>query len=233
MVEQRSTVSPWTTTARSRFMSFHQARTSAWNDPSISRTMTRPSASDPHAVEVAAAALACRGARPVGRRRQPGLGADLPDVDLGERLGATGDVAEDEPEGLAVPQLADQRDGRPEAVGRGEALLHAGGQQPDGATYVAVALRRQERGVLEGQPRRSADRLDPRARTAGASGGRSSPSSGATRSPFGVSTSMTSRPTQCRPARRAAVRWERTAPGPACRTPIQSTLQLGQRAGVA
>ena len=161
MLEQRSTVSPWTTTARSRFMSFHQARTSAWNDPSISSTTTRPSAQDPHAVEVAPPALLVEAHDLSVWRRQTRLGADLPDVDLGERLGATGDVAEDEPEGPAVAQLADQGDGRPEAVRRGEALLHAGGQQPDGSTYVAVTLRRQERGVLEGQPRRSADRLDP------------------------------------------------------------------------
>ena len=43
MVEQRSTVSPWMTTDRSRCMSFHQAVTSAWNDPSISSTISRPS----------------------------------------------------------------------------------------------------------------------------------------------------------------------------------------------
>ena len=43
MVEQRSTVSPWMTTDRSRFMSFHQEVTSAWNDPSISSTTSRPS----------------------------------------------------------------------------------------------------------------------------------------------------------------------------------------------
>ena len=45
IVEHRSTVSPWMTTARSRFMSFHQSTTSAWNDPSTSSTITRPSGS--------------------------------------------------------------------------------------------------------------------------------------------------------------------------------------------
>ncbi len=43
--EHRSTVSPWMTTARSRFMSLHHATTSAWNEPSTSKTTTRPSGS--------------------------------------------------------------------------------------------------------------------------------------------------------------------------------------------
>jgi hypothetical protein len=110
-------------------------------------------AADPLTVQESATALLVEtdtlpgGCREPCRRAQPG------DVDLGERLGSTGDVAQREREVLLVSELAQLWDRVLETVRRRQPLLDAGREQSDGPAQAVVALRGQEGAMLERQPR--------------------------------------------------------------------------------
>ncbi len=72
------------------------------------------------------------------RRRKPEPAADAADVDLGHRLGAALDVAQDGAEQPGTPQRLEPLDPAGQPCCRGEALLHGRGQEPaprpDGAS---------------------------------------------------------------------------------------------------
>ena len=153
----------------------------------------------PLAVEVATPPVGVHADGLPTRRHEPSLFAQSADIDLGERLGASGDVAQREHELVPVSQLADLRLGQDEPVRSGEALLHASGQQAHCAAQVGIALGSQQRRVLERQASRAVGGR-PHPPPIGPPGlMEEEPVRGSTRSPFGVSTSMVSSPVPAQP----------------------------------